>query len=592
MKGIGAEMKISLKTYEKPLVFLQAVFIYTWLANLAGTDSYFSVYMLCALAGLICICDNYRRKPMLSRRNGIWIAVFAALFALAAVLANYALFEPITALLSLFNVGCSLVGGFSVGFNVLLCLMTRFPLTGDVPERKHPMRLFLLAFVSIAVIDLLYLYFASYPGVLTTDSVSTIEQIEYGQYNNVMPYWHTVTVELFYKIGLALFGEINGAIAFFHSVQILFMAACVACALVTLYQAGVSQGVIGICYGIYAFLPYNIAYSVTLWKDVPFAAAALLFVTGLYRILRKIGKSQVLNYAIFTVGAVGLSLWRTNGWYAFLATTLVMLLLLRKHYKKLLVIMCAVLVLCWVLINPVLDVLGVSGTDFMEALAVPFQQIARVVANDRELTEDEEVLLSEAFWLDRVRELYTQETVDPIKFEAFRHDNRAYVEARLGDYVKLYLKLGLRYPGDYLKAWVEETKGYWNGGYSYWIYTRGVDSNDLGIEWTGGDHFISKAFGAIFRYLEKPAVFQPLYSIGLQVWIVIACCLINVLKKREEFLLTIPMLVLVIGLWLGSPVYAEFRYAYPVFLTVPVIVCGTLFSSNKSLGICDTNALF
>ena len=73
---------------------------------------------------------------------------------------------------------------------------------------------------------------------------------------------------------------------------------------------------------------------------------------------------------------------------------------------------------------------------------------------------------------------------------------------------------------------------------------------------------------------------QPLYSIGLQIWIVIACCLLNVLKKREEFLLTIPMLVLVIGLWLGSPVYAEFRYAYPVFLTVPVIVCGTLFGAG------------
>ena len=443
------------------------------------------------------------------------------------------------------------------------------------------MGLFFLVFASIAVIDLLYLYFASYPGVLTTDSVSTIEQIEYGQYNNVMPYWHTVTVELFYKIGFAIFGEINGAIAFFHSAQILFQAACFAYALVTLYQVGVSRGVIGICYAIYAFLPYNIAYSATLWKDVPFAAAALLFVTGLYRILRKIGKSQVLNYVVFTIGAVGFSLWRTNGWYAFLATTLVMLLLLRKHYKKLLGIMCIVLVLCWVLINPVLDVLGVSGTDFLEAFAVPFQQIARVVANDRELTENETALLSEAFWLDRVKELYTPETVDPIKFETFRHDNRDYVEANLGEYVKLYLKLGLRYPGDYLKAWVEETKGYWNGGYSYWIYTKGVDSNDLGIEWIGGDNLISKAFGALFRYLEKPAVFQPLYSIGLQVWIVIACCLLSVVKKREEFLLTIPMLVLILGLWLGSPVYAEFRYAYPVFLTVPVILCGTLFRTAE-----------
>lgn len=589
MKGMVFGMISYIMKYKKAFAFCQLFFIYSWITNLAKTDSYFSVYMLCALGGLICICDNYRRKPAVSRRNVFWIAAFAALFALATVLANYTLFEPITALLSMFNAGCSFLGGFAVGFNVLLCLLTRLPLACDASERTHPVRLFLFVFVSIAVIDLLYLYFASYPGVLTTDSVSTIEQIACGQYDNVMPYWHTVTVELFYRIGFAFFGEINGAIAFFHSVQILFLAACFGYALVTLYQAGVPRGVIGICYGIYALLPYNIAYSATLWKDVPFAAAALLFVTGLYRILRKVGKSQMLNYVVFTLGAVGFSLWRTNGWYAFLATTLVMLLLLRKHYKKLLVIMCAVLVFCWVLINPVLDVLGVSGTDFMEALAVPFQQITRVVANDRELTEDEEALLSEAFWLNRMKELYNPKTVDPIKFETFRHDNREYVEAHLGDYVKLYLKLGLRYPGDYLKAWIEETKGYWNGGYSFWIYTKGVDSNDLGITWTGGDNGISRAFAALFRYLEKPAILQPLYSIGLQVWIVIACCLINVLKKREEFLLTIPLLVLIIGLWLGSPVYAEFRYAYPVFLTVPVILCGTLFHDGEKVSRLNQN---
>ena len=92
---------------------------------------------------------------------------------------------------------------------------------------------------------------------------------------------------------------------------------------------------------------------------------------------------------------------------------------------------------------------------------------------------------------------------------------------------------------------------------------------------------VSRLYGAWFRFLENPAVFQPLYSIGLQVWIIIGCLLINALKKREELLLSIPMLVLVAGLWIGTPVYAEFRYAYPVFLTVPVILCGTLFGAGE-----------
>ena len=210
-----------------------------------------------------------------------------------------------------------------------------------------------------------------------------------------------------------------------------------------------------------------------------------------------------------------------------------------------------------------------------------FQQVSRVIANNRKLTEEETALLSEAFWLDRVQELYTPETVDPVKFEAFRHDNRDYVEKHLWDYAKLYVRLGLRYPGDYLKAWIDETKGYWNGGYAFWIYTKGVDTNDLGIVSSGGGNAVSSLFGALFRYLEKPVIFQSLYSIGLYVWILLGCCLLNIWRKRKEFLLTIPVIVLVVGLWLGTPVYAEFRYAYPLFLTIPVILAATLFSAEQ-----------
>ena len=47
-----------------------------------------------------------------------------------------------------------------------------------------------------------------------------------------------------------------------------------------------------------------------------------------YRLLKKIGKCSWLNWLIFVMGALGFSLWRTNGWYAFAATVLVMLLLL------------------------------------------------------------------------------------------------------------------------------------------------------------------------------------------------------------------------------------------------------------------------
>lgn len=569
-------------TNKKLAVILQAAFVYAWLTNLAQTDSYLSVYLLCGAIGLFCIYDNYKNPFFgLDHRRLRSVLICSAIFSLATILSNYPVFEPVTALLSWFNIICSFLGGWAAGMNVLLCLLHRLPFPKDGSVRKHPYRLFAVSFGTIAAIDLMYLVFAAYPGVLTTDSISTMNQIVSGSYNNTMPFWHTMTVKLFYEIGYAFSGDVNSAIACFHVAQIFFLSACFAYALMTLYQAGVPLWCLAVFYGIYAFLPYNIVYSVTMWKDVLFGGAVLLFVTAFYRILRDIGASRLWNYMVFALGGIGLSLWRTNGWYAFLVTTFLLLLLVRKQYKKLLLVMFTILILCWVLINPFLFALNVSGTDMIEALGVPFQQVARVIANERELTQEETALLYEAFQVERVKELYTPETVDPVKFETFRYDNRDYLEDHLWDYVKLYIQLGFRYPGDYLKAWIEETKGYWNGGYSFWIYTRGVDTNTLGIFSSGGGNRVSSLFGALFRYLEKPAVFQALYSIGLQIWIIFACCMLNIWRKRKEFLLTIPVIVLIVGLWLGTPVFAEFRYAYPFFLTVPILLAATLFSTEQ-----------
>ena len=140
----------------------------------------------------------------------------------------------------------------------------------------------------------------------------------------------------------------------------------------------------------------------------------------------------------------------------------------------------------------------------------------------------------------------------------------------------------MKYPGDYLKAWIEETKGYWNGGYFFWIYTLQMGSNPYGIQTAVEPNLIGRLFAAFFRYLEKPAILQPLTSIGLHVWALVSCMLVNILKKKEEFLLCIPVLVLIVGLWLGTPVYAEFRYAYPLIVSMPLILAVTVFSPEET----------
>lgn len=574
-------MMIRKKWNPAAVAAIQALLIYVWLTDLsalAGTDTYYSVYLLCVVASLLCLWDNRKGGKT---HPALWI--FAGLFSLAVVLGNHEIYEP-ASMQNRLNFCMDLLGGFCVGYQILRCMLRRLPLRGVTGARNHPKRVFWGVFAAVAVIDLGYLVFARYPGILTRDSYTTIGQMLYGHYDNTMPYYHTRLVGLIVKLGMALTGDINFGVALFHGFQILLLAAVFGYTVMTLYQIGVPGWGLGLVFFVYALLPYNIVYSITLWKDVPFGASALLLAAAFYRLLKSVGSNRKGDYAAFTLGALGMALLRTNGWYALLAAAVLLGILLRRQYKKLLTVLLAVLAVTWVMIGPLLNLLRVPDTDPVEAFAVPMQQIARVVSNDRALTQEEQDLLSEIFLMEKLGEVYDPQTVDPVKYEAFRYDQVDYIRQNAPAYLKLYGTLGLRYPGDYLKAWVDETRGYWNGGYFYWIYTLEAEENNVGILPTAGSGPIARLYSAWFRFAEKPAALQMLYSIGLRVWILIACCVVCCLQKRKHWLIAVPALVVTVGLWLGTPVFAEFRYAYPMVLTSPLVLMVTLYDRKTDEG--------
>lgn len=571
-------MKKILVNNRKTLFFLELFLIFCWLANLMETDSYYSVYLLCAVAGVACLCDNARTRPVFRRWILVLTDLLAALFALAAVLANYPLFEPITGLMNLFNGACSLAGGFFLARGILVWALFRLPAEapGPRPGEKSPALVFALFFAAVAGVFLLFLFTTGYPVYLAADSITSLEQIQSGIYSNHHPYWYTRFIELCLRLGLLFTRDGNALCAVYSTIQCLIMAACFAYTLLTLYQAGVPRWCVAVTFLMYTCLSYNLTYSITMWKDTLFGGFSLLLIASLYRLLRGIGRKSWLNYLVFALGGAGFCLVRNNGLPVFLILAAAMVIFLGKKRKKLLLVAAAVLVFSWVMTGPVLSALGVSDTEIVEMLGVPLQQIARVVANDCPVSESDRELLENIFWLDRVKELYSPEIVDPIKFEAMRPEGDAYISEHLGGFLGLWARLGRQNPGEYLKAWVELTKGFWNGGYSFWIYIRYTYPDITGIGVTM-ENPVRSLFEALFRYTEKPVILQPLYSIGLQIWVIIGCCFVCFARKREEFLTALPLVVLAAVLWVMTPVYAEFRYAYPMFAACPLILFMTAY---------------
>lgn len=555
------------------------------LYSIAGDrfNKFDGLYLLCAALAVLAMGDGLRRPGHLSRKESAVAGIAAGVYGLMTSLANYPVFEPLGNGRNLLLFALAVLGGGFVGWQIVRWALLRLPLTVARGRRIHRHRVFWGSFAAMWAVYLLYFFFVAYPGLFSRDSFSAVGQCLTGQYDNTSPFWHTMVVKVCLELGGLLGLDINGSVGIYAVLQSMAMAAVFAYVLETLYQAGIPGWCLSLVYAVYGFAAYNIAYSVTLWKDIPFSLGALAMVTALYRILKGLGRSHG-NYVVFAAGSLFFCMMRTNGLYSCLVLTLAMIPCVKAIGKKPVLLLCAVVAVGWACNNPVLDALGVSETDFVEALAIPFQQITRVVAEE-EIPDEDMAMIEEIFDIDQVKALHDPLSVNPMKFEAFRRNKQDYLRENLGQYGLLWLRLGLRHPWTYTKAWIDETVGYWNAGYNYWIYPElDLDAQrgaEYGIVRPELDNSVEKVFDGIFDFQQKlPPLAQVLFGIGFQVWILLLCMMVCAVKRRQEWLLGLPALVILLGLWVGTPVFAEFRYAYPVFVCVPLLLPLTVFHAN------------
>ena len=575
-------MKIKWFEKTKILTVIQLVLILSWLTNLQDSEAYFFVNGLMAMAGVFCLLENDRKGMKMPASWKVWTGILAAVFSAAAVLANYFLFEPIYALFNLMNLTLSLLGGWVIGFHILGYFGGMSPASekGSEGTGKHPGKIFLMSFLSVAVIDLMYLFFASYPGIMTSDSVNQVRQIYTGSYDNWHPYWHTAVIRVFLLTGNRIFGSYQAGVAVFSVFQVCFLSAAISYAVTTMYQRGLPVRYLWLVWGFYALLPYHIAYSVTMWKDIFFAISCLVMITALYRLLSKMDKTAKIDGLVFFLASICFCIWRSNGLPAFAMLFVAFMLFFRKQ-RKILAAMGVALILGYLLTGPVLSALGVRGGNYVEMLSVPLQQVARVIHDGKPLTAEEQLLVEAIASEQDIREAYQPELSDPVKAFLWNPEGGRTVRENSGAYLRLWANLGMRYPAEYIKAWIDQTKGYWSGGYQYWVLADGIFPNDLGICAEPGGNIIAKLFAAYFRYFEMIPFLHPLISIGLNAWIVILCGYVSLRKKRQEWLLTIPILAVLASLIVSTPVYSEFRYIYSMFLSLPLILTATVLKTKE-----------
>ena len=72
---------------------------------------------------------------------------------------------------------------------------------------------------------MVHLFAVEYPGNVTEDPFSQIEEMVTGKYSNFNTFWHTIFLQCILSIGYSVFNDVNAAVALFCVLQAFILAA-------------------------------------------------------------------------------------------------------------------------------------------------------------------------------------------------------------------------------------------------------------------------------------------------------------------------------------------------------------------------------
>ncbi len=411
-----------------------------------------------------------------------------------------------------------------------------------------------------------------YPGIMTPDSINQFAQIlGESPYSNHHPWTHTMLFGFFYHTGYALTGNMVAAVSCYTLFQMCLLSGSIAYFISALRIYRIRPFILLMITAFYALIPYHAVFSVTIWKDIPFAAAVLFFGCTILR-LTYMDKVRFREMAAFTLSGIMICLFRSNGWYAFVFALPFLLFIYHKRarvfYPALFIILCTAIIVKY----PVMNAFHVEQPDFIESVCIPMQQITAVICNDRALSEEQLDLVENVVDLTYIKDLYNPTFADNIK-ELVRAGNQDYLTSHKKEFLKLWIDLGLRYPGDYLTAYVKQTYGYWYPDSFYLVAeAEGVSATRYGVSHTPliGGPLVIKGKEIAIKLGSMVPIYGTLWSMGVACWIMIFS-IGTVIIRREYHKLTcyLPSTALLLTVLIATPVATEFRYVYFMVFSLP-----------------------
>lgn len=448
--------------------------------------------------------------------------------------------------------------------------------TKEIKEYKDKLKFlknkyifFTICFILICVSWVPYLL-KYYPGIVTSDSYTQIEQmIGRITLQDHHPIAHTFIVGIFIKIGLLIFKDINAAIALYSIGSIVMMALMDTTVIMYVRNKTKSIFWVIIILAYYMLYPVNGIYSITMWKDVLFSGMFSLFFVILLEMIynKECFFESKWKMALFVVIGFLTIVLRHNGLYVVFFTIPFIMLVLKEYWKKILALFIIIVMIYEGFNIFIFSILKVEKGSKVEMLSIPLQQVARVEKKYREeLTEFEKDIINNIFLVENIGDYYDPILSDPVKGKV----NVSYLEEHKGEFIKLWGRLLIKHPKNYVESFIANSYGYYYPEAKNGVVSRATMDHNMGIEQQPKiKGTIVENYDSIIDRRDIPCI-SMIFSVGFAVWILVILIGYQIYQKNYKNLLVyIPIFIL----WLtciASPVFCEYRYAYPIFTTLPI----------------------
>ena len=510
---------------------------------------------------------------------------------------------------ALFYVVMSIVGLYALFFLVIRFVIVRQSDSNIQLEQSYTSTFSTKTWLIYSVIVLLImlpLFLLNFPGTMTVDSFDQLSQARgLTVYSDHHPWIHTLTIHLFYSIGYGLTGSVSVGIGTYTLVQMIIVALSVGYAIASMAEVGFGRKwQLLILFG-YILYPYHLAYAITMWKDIIFSAAILVLGVTMYRLFvcGKAGSLGIRDSILFAISSLAMCTLRHNGFYAYVLTVAVVAIVLlvgqrnktgsqsdssrtssddKKGPIKLVLISFTIIIITLVINRPVQKACGVAPSDYGHNLAIPLQQIGRTVALNGDVSDDDLAKLEKINSIQYIKNNYEPGGADNMIQWLVAGDSE-YMQSHKGEYIGLWIRLGLKNPVSYFEAFVEQTKGYYTTMMPEQIAYYGILPNNDGLETQPliGATVRIKINELCSKIQDVLPVYAILYSVGACVMLLILGAGIVICRRQYSMLLVyLPYVALMLSIIVAAPLVADLRYGYSFMLSMPTLIVMTIGKRN------------